>query len=77
MNTVKEKAEIKKRKEDEPNTREFHLSLENITSALSLFFKANFLSNILKLASTIVPYGVILGTFSWPNRAHTWQGCRA
>ena len=37
MNTVKEKAEIK-RKEDEPNNREFHLSLENITSTLSFFF---------------------------------------
>ena len=37
MNTVKEKAEIK-RKEDEPNNREFHLSLENNKCSLSLFF---------------------------------------
>ena len=36
MNTVKEKAEIKRK--DEPNNREFHLSLENITGVLSLSF---------------------------------------
>lgn len=48
MNTVKEKAEIKRK--DEPNNREFHLSLENITGALFslfFFFKANFPAHFL------------------------------